>query len=417
MAIPQLNRSSFRPLLLPLLLGGALILSACSGGEAPKQAPMGPMPVTVIEVQPQNVPRTLEIMGQTEGAKETEVRARVGGILVKQFYQEGEPVKEGQPLFQIDRDTYEIALAEARAKAEQTEREMARMKKLVDVQGVSRKDYDDAVSANDLAQAALRQAKLNLSWTTVVAPVSGISGRAEKSVGNLITTGADSRLTSIFLNDPMWVRFSVSSNESARLTGGRLNANSLTGIELVMPDGAVYPMPGKINFMASSIDTTLGTQQLRAEFSNKEGLLLPGQFVRVRLIAGEQQGIFLVPQTAVMQTEQGNLVMVAGADNKVVSRKLKTGVWFGKDWIVEEGLQPGDRVITDNLMKLKPGMEVAPHAPGAGPGAPGAAPAPATPAAADKEGAPAAAAPEEQAPQAPADPAEQAPAKDQAKQG
>lgn len=413
MAIPQLNRSSFRPLLLPLLLGGALILGACSRDEAPKQAP-GPMPVTVIEVQPQNVPRILEIMGQTEGAKETEVRARVGGILVKQFYQEGEPVKEGQPLFQIDRDTYEIALAEARAKAEQTEREMARMKKLVDVQGVSRKEYDDAVSANDLAQAALRQARLNLSWTTVVAPVSGISGRAEKSVGNLITTGADSRLTSIYLNDPMWVRFSVSSNESARLTGGRLTANSLTGVELVMSDGTVYPLPGKINFMASSIDTTLGTQQLRAEFSNKEGMLLPGQFVRVRLIAGEQEGIFLVPQTAIMQTEQGNQVMVAGADNKVVSRKLKTGVWFGKDWIVEEGLQPGDRVITDNLMKLKPGMEVAPHAPGAGPGAPGAAPVPAP--AADKEGAPAAA-PEEQAPQAPADPAEQAPAKDQAKQG
>ncbi|MGL5632710.1 MAG: HlyD family secretion protein, partial [Azovibrio sp.] len=124
----------------------------------------------------------------------------------------------------------------------------------------------------------------------------------------------------------------------------------------------------------------------------------------------------LVPQTAILQTEQGNQVMVVGADNKVASRTLKTGVWFGKDWIVEEGLQPGDRVITDNLMKLKPGMEVAPHAPGAGPGAPGAAPAPATPAA-DKEGAPAAAAPEEQAPQAPADPAEQAPAKDQAKQG
>lgn len=409
MATSQPNHRSFRPLLLPFLLGGALILGACSRGEAPKQGPMGPMPVTVIEVQPQSVPRTLEIMAQTEGAKETEVRARVGGILVKQFYQEGEPVKEGQPLFQIDRDTYEIALAEAKAKAEQTEREMARMKKLVDVQGVSRKEYDDAVSANDLAQAALRQARLNLSWTTVVAPVTGVTGRAEKSVGNLITVGTDSRLTSIYLNDPMWVRFSVSSNESARLTGGRLTANSLTGVELVMSDGTVYPMPGKINFMASSIDTTLGTQQLRAEFSNKEGLLLPGQFVRVRLIAGEQEGIFLVPQTAVLQTEQGNLVMVADANNKVAPRPLKTGVWFGKDWIVEEGLQPGDRVITDNLMKLKPGMEVAPHAPGAGPGAPGA---PGAAPAAPKEGAPATpAAPEKEAP------AEQAPAKDQAKQG
>jgi len=323
------------------------------------------MPVTVLEMQPRSVPNAVEIVAQTEGAKETEVRARVGGILMKQLYQEGMPVKAGQPLFQIDRAPYEIAHAEAKAKADQAARELARLKKLVDIQGVSRKEYDDAISANELAQAALRQAQLNLSWTTVTAPVDGISGRAAKSVGNLVTVGSDSLLTSVYQNDPMWVRFSISTNEAERLPGGRLTPDTVTGVELVLPDGSVFPVKGKLNFLASTIDPTLGTRQLRAEFRNTDGRLLPGQFVRIRLLAGEQGGIFLVPQSAVIQSEQGNLVMTTDAENKVAPRPVKTGEWFGKDWIVLDGLKAGDKVIVDNLMKLKPGAPVDPHPPAA----------------------------------------------------
>ena len=364
-----------KPLLLSLLVTSTLALTACSGADTPQKPAMGPMPVTVIEVRPQSVPNAVEIMAQTEGAKEAEVRARVGGILLKQLYQEGQPVKAGQPLFQIDRSSYEIAFAEAKAKADQTEREMARMKKLIEVQGVSRKEVDDATSANELAQAALRQAQLNLSWTTVTAPVDGVSGRAAKSVGNLISVGADSLLTSVYQNDPMWVRFSISESEAAKLPGGRLTPKTVTGVEMVLPDGSVYPVAGKLNFLASTIDPTLGTQQLRAEFPNKEGALLPGQFVRIRLLAGEKSDVFLVPQSAVVQSEQGNLVMTADGENKVAPRPIKTGDWFGKDWVVLGGLKAGDKVIVDNLMKLRPGAPVAPHAPGEQPGAPGAAPA------------------------------------------
>ena len=364
-----------KPLLLSLLITSTLALTACSGADAPQKPPMGPMPVTVIEMQTQSVPNAVEIMAQTEGAKEAEVRARVGGILVKQLYQEGQPVKAGQPLFQIDRSSYEIAFAEAKAKADQTEREMARMKKLIEVQGVSRKEVDDATSANELAQAALRQAQLNLSWTTVTAPVDGVSGRAAKSVGNLISVGSDSLLTSVYQNDPMWVRFSISESEAAKLPGGRLTPKTVTGVEMVLPDGSVYPVTGKLNFLASTIDPTLGTQQLRAEFPNKDGSLLPGQFVRIRLLAGEKADVFLVPQSAVIQSEQGNLVMTADSENKVAPRPIKTGDWFGKDWVVLGGLKAGDKVIVDNLMKLRPGAPVAPHAPGEQPGAPGAAPA------------------------------------------
>ncbi len=368
----SLNTPPYRfakPLLLPLFVSVALALGACSKpAEQPKAG--GAMPVTVLEMQPLSVPNAVEIVAQTEGAKETEVRARVGGILMKQLYQEGMPVKAGQPLFQIDRAPYEIAHAEAKAKADQATRELARLKKLVDIQGVSRKEYDDAISANELAQAALRQAQLNLSWTTITAPVDGVSGRAAKSVGNLVTVGSDSLLTSVYQNDPMWVRFSISTNEATRLPGGRLTPDVVTGVELVLPDGSVFPVKGKLNFLASTIDPTLGTRQLRAEFKNTEGRLLPGQFVRIRLLAGEQGGIFLVPQSAVIQSEQGNLVMTADAENKVAPRPVKTGEWFGKDWIVLDGLKAGDKVIVDNLMKLKPGAPVDPHPPAPPAGAP-----------------------------------------------
>ena len=340
------------------------LVSACSKETAAPQATTPPpVPVTVVEMQPQNLPTTIELMAQTEGAKETEVRARVGGILLKRLYEEGASVKAGQPLFQIDPAPYELALAEVKAKAEQTTREEARLKGLLARQAISQKEYDDANSANAMAQAALRQAQLNLSWTTVTAPVSGISGRAIKSEGSLIGTADATPITSIYQTNPMWVRFGLSESDIASLPGGQLKAGMVRRVELILPDGSDYDKPGKINFLASTVDTTLGTQQLRAEFDNKDNRLLPGQFVRVRLQVGERAGVFLVPQAAVMQTEQARLVMLAGLDNKVVPRPVQTAEWQGKDWVITEGLQAGDKVIVDNLMKLRPGATVAPSAP------------------------------------------------------
>ncbi|NTV10784.1 MAG: efflux RND transporter periplasmic adaptor subunit [Zoogloea sp.] len=354
------------------------LLAGCSPdkGKGPAQPAMPPLPVTVIQASPTSVPNTLEVMAQTEGAKETEVRARVGGILIKRLYVEGAPVKAGQPLFQIDRAPYEIALADAKAKAAQTAREMARLKGLLAEQAVSQKEYDDATSANEIAQAALHQAQLNLAWTTVTAPVSGISGRAAKSEGNLIATTSDaSLLTSIYQNNPIWVRFGMSENDTAQLPGGHLTPTNVTGVELLLPDGSVYPAKGHINFLASNIDPVLGTQQLRAEFPNASGSLLPGQFVRVRLSIGMREGVFLVPQQAVIQSDQGAVVMTADAQNKVAPRPVKTGNWSGNNWVILSGLKAGDKVIVDNLMKLRPGAPVVPHAPQAAPaGAPAAQP-------------------------------------------
>ncbi len=344
-------------------------LAGCNSSQSAVPQKANPaLPVTVLEMQPQSIPSSLEVMGQTEGARETEVRARVGGILIKRLYQEGETVKAGQALFQIDRSEYEIALAQAKAKAEQAEREKARLASLVEAKAISQKEYDDAVSAHAVAQAALRQAQLNLSWTTVTAPVAGTTGRAMKSEGNLISVN-DSLLTSVYQLNPMWVRFSLAESDVTQLPDGRLTPQGVSGVELILPDGTVYPKKGRLNYVASTIDPMLGTRQLRAEFDNKEGRLLPGQFVRARLLTGMRDGVFLVPQVAVMQTDRGRMVMVADAQNKVAPRPVQTGEWRGKDWVILGGLQAGDRVIVDNLMKLRPGVEVVPRAPTPPPGA------------------------------------------------
>jgi membrane fusion protein (multidrug efflux system) len=365
---------------------GTALLAGCSDSKPAGGPPMGPLPVTVLEVQPQKVASSVEVMAQTEGARETEVRARVGGILVKRLYQEGETVKAGQPLFQIDRSSYEIALAEAKAKAEQTSREMNRLKTLIEAKAISQKEYDDASSANAIAQATLHQAELNLSWTTVTAPVGGTTGRAVKSEGNLITAGSDSLLTSIYQSNPIWVRFSLGDSDLAKLAGGRVTSKNVSGVELILANGTVYPKTGKLNFLASNIDTTLGTQALRAEFDNSDNQLLPGQFVTIRLLTGMRDGVFLVPQSAVIQTEQGAIVMLAGEGDKVAPRPVQAGEWRGKDWVILGGLKAGDKVIVDNLMKLRPGAPVAPHGPGEKPGAPAPAKEGAAPA---KEAAPA----------------------------
>lgn len=371
------NKQLHKRLISSVLLGLFAVLgSACSGDGKPAGAAQGAaaaaVPVNVQEAKPQAVPITVEAVGQTEGAREVEVRARVGGILVKRVYEEGAVVRAGQTLFQIDRVPLEIAAAQAKAKlaetqvlVEQTARESARMKGLLDQKAVSQKEFDDAVSAEALARAtllgakaSLRQAELDLSYSSVTAPVSGISGRAAVSEGTLVNTSTGSLLTTIVQSDPIWARFSVADADAAVL---RLNSgprSSIRKIELVLPDGSVYPLPGKLNFEARQIDPTRATVELRAEFPNREGRLLPGQFVRVRLTSGNREGAYLVSQKSVLQADQGRFVYVVGADNKVQIRPIKTAGSQGTDWVVVEGIAEGDRIVLDNLLKLRPGSLV-----------------------------------------------------------
>lgn len=356
--VPLMNKQH----LCGILLGvSALCLGWVGGVQAQPKGPQGPLPVSVIEAQPINLPNVLEVTAQAEGAKETEVRSRVNGILLKRLYEEGSPVQAGQPLFQIDPEPFKITLEEAQARAKQTAREAARLKLLYSKQAVSRKEFDDATSVNEIAQAILKTAQLNLKWTTVTAPVSGISGRSLRSEGNLISnTGDAGLLTSIYQINPIWVRFGLSSSDTAQLPSGRLDPKQNTGVELLLPNGRVYPEKGQLNFQSTFIDPKLGTQQMRAEFPNPKSEILPGQFLRIRVTTGMQENVFLIPQAAVMQSERGFSVWTVGPENKVVPTPIKVGKWSGKNWIVLSGLKPNDRVVTDQLIKIRPGTVVKP---------------------------------------------------------
>lgn len=353
------------------------------------QPAMPPMPVTVLNVQPTSVPVSVEAVAQTEGAKEVEIRPRVGGILLKKLFEEGAPIKAGQAMFLIDPVPFQIALAQAKAqleqqksRVEQATREAQRLKNLLATNSISQREADNATSDASLAEAALlqyqaavREAELNLSYTTVTSPIAGVAGRFAFSEGALVSASS-SLLTTVSQLSPIWVRFSLSESELASV-GGRVAADKAQAVQIVLPDGKLYAKTGKINFSASTIDPQLGTQQLRATFDNVDKALLPGQFVRVRVTTGARDGVFLVPQTAVSNGEQGMFVFVVNAKNQAERRPVTVGEWRGMDWVILGGLQAGDNVVTDNLIKLNmmpPGAPVAPHASGAAPSLPAGAP-------------------------------------------
>lgn len=350
-----------------LLVGGCSRRDSSASAEKAQEA----VPVSVIEAKIEQVPLALEAIGQAEGSREVEVRARVGGILVKRLYQEGSPVKAGQLLFEIDRAPYEIALAQAKgqlaeqkARADQARREAARLKGLLDQRAISQKEYDTATSDNAVAEAGLQaaeaavhQAELNLSYATVTAPAAGFSGRAEHSEGALITIGADSLLTTIVQTNPLWIRFGIADSDLAKLRGTGSSHRAISRVEALLPDGSSYGRPGRVNFEAAVVDRQLGTVNLRAEFDNPDGTLIPGQFVRIRLLAGTRSAV-LVPQAAVLQNDQGAQVYVVGSDGKAQLQTIKTDGWWGSNWIALSGLKPGDRIIVDNLLKLKKGTPV-----------------------------------------------------------
>ena len=359
----------------------AAMLSACGQKQsAPGSVPApgaGAVPARVVQVAPQRVPIVLDAVGQIEGSKEVEVRARVSGILQKRLYTEGDMVRADAPLFQIDPAPYEIALAQARAqlaqeraRQEQTRREADRLQKLAADRAISRKEYDDATSAQKLSSASLqgaeanvRQAELNLSYTLVKAPVAGVTGRVARSEGSLVTAGQESSLlTTINQVNPIWARFSLSESDLAKLPGKKISRATPAEVRLTLPDGSAYSARGRLNFAATQIDAKLATQQLRAEFDNSSARLLPGQFVRVQLTAGARDNVFLVPQTAVFQTEKGYFLFVLDKDNKAAMRPVQTGDWVGSDCLILPGLNAGERVVLDNLLKLRPGTEVNPLA-------------------------------------------------------
>jgi len=369
----------FKPLALAF---ASAVLAACSpsGGQAPGHGPGAGMPppeVSVITVAPQALPVTFEYVGQTAGSREVEVRARVTGILLARNFKEGTAVARGQSLYSIDPAPFqavvaraEADLAAALARAEQARRNAARFKPLYAEKAVSQKELDDAVSAEAIAEAdakaaraRLLEARLNLEYTRVESPISGIASRSLQSEGTLVS-GPQVLLTSVTQIDPIWVNFGIPDNEQARLRkeveAGRLKLpqNGRVEVAVQLADGTQYPRTGRLNFSDVRISPATGTQEARAELPNPEGALRPGQFVRVILKGAARPNAVTIPQRAVLEGPQGEFVYVVNDKSQAEARPVEAGEWSGGDWIITAGLQAGERVIVDGVMKLGPGAPV-----------------------------------------------------------
>lgn len=360
-----------------VIAGMALLsLAACNG--APEQQPE-PVAVQTVTVREQSVPNIIELPGRVEPVRTAEVRARVTGIVEARLYEEGTDVAAGQALFGIDprelRASYAqtaATLQRAQATATNARAVVNRYQPLVAEQAISQQEYDAAVAAAreadaNVAQirAQLRSAELQLGYTTVRAPIAGRVGRALVTEGALVSQGEATLMTRIEQVSPVYVNFSQSASEVTRIQREvrngtiELDGSGRIPVSLTLPDGTEFPQIGYINFLDFSVDPATGTVALRAEFINRNRTLLPGEFVRARIIAGHRAGGIMVPQRAVTLGENSASVMVIDADGNAELRPITVGAMSGQAWIVEDGLRVGDVVITSNLQRIRPGMPVA----------------------------------------------------------
>lgn len=369
--------SFLRGAAIPAALFIVVLLAACEPvGSAPHGAPPPPA-VTTVTIEARDVPVFFEYTGKTAGSREVELRAQVTGIILSRNYQEGGRVEAGQSLFTIDPAPYQAAvaraeaeLASAEARLAQARRDAARLKPLYQTKVASQKDYDDAVSAEAITNAAVReararltQAKLDLKYTRVESPITGIAGRAFRSEGNYVS-GPDVLLTEVTQIDPIYVLFGISDAERLRLHGeveaGRLvlPENDEYKASLKLAEGGIYANSGKLTFSDVNVSGSTGTFEARAELPNPQGLLRPGQFVRVVLKGAHRPNAILVPQRAVLEGPQGKFVYVVNGESRAEPRPVVVGPWHENDWIVTAGLEPGDKVIMEGVMKIGPGSLV-----------------------------------------------------------
>jgi membrane fusion protein, multidrug efflux system len=353
-------------------LGGQHALAQSTGAGAPQ--------VTVAEVRAGKVPITYEYAARIEASREVEVRAQAGGILLRRAFNEGAPVKAGDLLFEIDPEPYEAELAVQRARLKQAEarlsqatRDASRTVRLFERGVAAEKTRDDALSEKELATAEVaaaaaqvRLAELNLGYTKVTAPIGGITGQEQVPEGGLIGTTADtSLLTRITQLDPVYVNFAVSESERSEVRalleaqGQWETAGDLVSVHIEFGDGTRFPEVAKIDFASAGLDPETGTMRLRAVVANPEHRLLPGQFVRAIVTGIALPDAIVVPKEAVMQGPQGQFVYTVDSEGNAEIRPVTLGRELRDGWIVQSGLNSGDRVITEGVVKVRPGAPVA----------------------------------------------------------
>lgn len=355
-----------------------LALAAVTGGCDKPEAPRPPAPEVIVHrVELKDTLVSFDFVGVTASSQQVEVRARVDGFLDERLYTEGRNVNEGQPMFRMDAKPFEAQLAAAGAALAQqqarlwiAQANLKRVKPLAEANAVSRKELDDAqgqlnavAAAVEAAKADVQMAQLNLGYTTIYAPVTGVSSFARIQAGAYVNAQSGP-LTYVAQIDPIWVDFSISEDQmlSLRRQGaeGRLRApaGEELEVEILMADGSLYPRTGRIFFRDASYSTDTGTFLIRATFSNTDGDLRPGQFVRVRLKGAVRPAAILVPQRAVLQGAQGFFVWILDGEGKAQIRPVEVGDWQGDNWFITAGLSAGDRVITDGIARLSKGSPV-----------------------------------------------------------
>jgi membrane fusion protein, multidrug efflux system len=377
------QRWSESPFTWLLAVGTAAMLAACNRGPATPPA-NGPVNVTTVTIVAHDEPIVPEFVAQTQSSQSVNIQARVAGFLDHRVYTEGSIVKAGQVLFLMDRkpfqaqvDANRAALTSSEAAMQVAEANLARTKPLAAQQALSQKDLDDATgqyeqsrAAVEQARAQLQQAELDLSYTTITSPVDGVSSYAAVADGTYLST-QNSQLTTISVLSPMWVNFSLSENEMARIRresrAGRLRMPSADAFEaeLVMVDGTVFPYTGRITFTDPSYNSDTGTFLVRVSVPNPQGILRPNQYVRVRVKGATVPNAILVPQRAVQQGARGHFVWVVDKDGKAQMRPIEVGEWSGDNWFVMQGLSAGETVIVEGTLRLQPNAPVkaAPYQP------------------------------------------------------
>ena len=359
------------------ILAIGLSLAACGQKKAAAPPPSAPAEVGIIVVKPERASLTTELSGRTVPHMIAEVRPQVSGIIKKRLFTEGNDVKAGQLLYQIDPATYEAAFASAKASQARVEASLVsvrlteeRYRDLVKIKAVSQQDYDSAFAAfkqaeADLAfaKAAVETARINLAYTKVVAPISGRIGRSSVTDGALVTANQPTALATVQQLDSMYVDVTQSMAELLKLkqslANGVMKKSSSAQVKLLLEDGSRYPLAGILKFSEVTVDQSTGSVTLRAVFPNPNQTLLPGMFVRAVLEEGVNENAILIPQRGVTRTPKGDaMVMTVGAEDKAEPRPIKVIRTVGDSWLVSEGLKAGDRVILEGLQKARPGTPV-----------------------------------------------------------
>ncbi|THF63673.1 efflux RND transporter periplasmic adaptor subunit [Pseudothauera nasutitermitis] len=358
MKLPQ----SLSRRIVPLALAAAL--AAC-GQPQQSAPPPGPVQVGVYTVAAQEVSLTTELPGRTAAYRIAEVRPQVSGILQKRLFAEGSTVKEGQQLYQIDPATYAARLQRAEANLHATESLARRYEGLRATNAISQQQYDDALAAWRQAQADVDVARIDMVYTKVLAPISGRIGRSLVTEGALVTSGQAGALATVQQIDPIHVDLTQSTGEILRmqraLADGVLEraGEDAAKVRLKLEDGSLYALPGTLKFSEISVDPGTGSVVLRAVFPNPDGKLLPGMFVHATLQTGVRQEAILVPQQAVTRDTRGQaMVWVVGDDGVANPREIETARTVGNTWLVDKGLQAGERVVTEGMQRLRPGLQV-----------------------------------------------------------